>query len=93
MMAATFARLFVTSKVAHKRSPSSNNLATRSSALFFRSATAFMSEGDKAKKAVSEADEKAESNKNSTAHAKAMIASTEGGVTDAASSQPATEPK
>ena len=81
-MMVTFTKLFVIKIVANKRSLLSSKLLIFSSEECFLSAIAFMSDGEREKKAISEADAKPETSNNTPANTMAITAEREGACTD-----------
>ena len=82
MIIVTFTKLFVIKIVANKRSLPSNRLLIFSSDGCFFSAIALKSDGEREKKALSEADAKPETSKSKPANTMAIMAETEGTCTD-----------
>lgn len=77
-MIVTFTKLFVIKTVANNRSLSSNKLLIFSSEGCFLSRMALKSDGDNEKKAISEAEAKADTKSNTPANIIATIAEEEG---------------
>ena len=82
MIMVTFTKLFVINIVANKRSLLSSRLLIFSSEGCFLSAIAFRSDGEREKKAISEADAKPETSKSKPANTMATTAEIEGVCTD-----------
>ena len=82
MIIVTFTKLFVIRIVASNRSVSDNKLVIFLSDGCFPSAITFKSEGEREKKAISEADANPETNNNKPANTIATIADTDGVCTD-----------
>ena len=82
MIMVTFTKLFVIRIVANKRSLLSSRLLIFSSEGCFLSAIAFRSDGEREKKAISEADAKPETSKSKPANTMATTAEIEGVCTD-----------
>ena len=78
----TFTKLFVIKIVASKRSVFSNRLLIFSSEGCFLSSIILKSDGEREKKAISDADAKPETSKSKPAITMAIIAETEGFCTD-----------
>lgn len=77
----TFTKLLVMRTVANNRSESSNRLLIFSSAGWLRSSISLRSEGEREKKAISDAEANPEANKSKPAKTMATIAEKEGAVT------------
>ena len=78
----TFTKLLATKIVANNISESANNVLIFLSAEWFSSSISFKSEGEREKNAISDAEAKAETPSKSPANAIAIIAETDGAVTD-----------
>ena len=80
-MMVTFTKLFVMSTVANRLSELSSKLLIFSSEGCLSSSISFKSEGDREKKAISDAEAKPDANKSTPAEMIARIAANEGGLT------------
>lgn len=90
-MIVTFTKLFVTKIVANNNSESLSKLFIFLSDEWFSSSISFKSDGDSEKKAISDAEAKPETPSNRVANIIAIIADTEGVVTDILSASVNTE--